>query len=83
MNDDKDANAVRVRPLTETQRKLVDFMKDFRRNNDYWPSRAEMSSYMNYASVNAIEDMIKALIKKGVIEITPGRARAIKIKETV
>ena len=43
------------------------------------PTRAEIASKMGFCSPNAAEDHLRALAKKGVIELVPGTSRGIRL----
>jgi repressor LexA len=43
------------------------------------PTRAEIARELGFKSANAAEEHLKALAKKGVIEILPGTSRGIKL----
>ena len=46
------------------------------------PTRAEIARSMGFRSVNAAEQHLRALEKKGVIEILSGASRGIRVKDT-
>src|SRR5699024_1639322 len=50
--------------------------------NGYPPTRAEIAKDLGFRSPNAAEDHLKALARKGAIEMIPGASRGIKIIET-
>ena len=43
------------------------------------PTRAEIARQLGFKSANAAEEHLKALARKGVIEILPGTSRGIKL----
>lgn len=43
------------------------------------PTRAEIASKMGFCSPNAAEDHLRALARKGVIELVPGTSRGIRL----
>ena len=43
------------------------------------PTRVEIAAELGFRSPNAAEDHLKALAKKGVIELVPGASRGIRI----
>ncbi|MEC7083117.1 MAG: transcriptional repressor LexA, partial [Pseudomonadota bacterium] len=43
------------------------------------PTRAEIARQLGFRSANAAEEHLKALARKGVIEILPGTSRGIKL----
>jgi repressor LexA len=47
----------------------------------YPPTRAEIARILGFKSANAAEEHIKALARKGAIEIIPGASRGIRLPE--
>ncbi len=45
------------------------------------PTRAEISQQLGFASANAAEEHLRALARKGYIELTPGTSRGIRIPQ--
>ncbi|GAC27535.1 repressor LexA [Glaciecola pallidula DSM 14239 = ACAM 615] len=43
------------------------------------PTRAEIARHLGFKSANAAEEHLKALAKKGVIDIIPGTSRGIRL----
>lgn len=43
------------------------------------PTRAEIATKMGFCSPNAAEDHLRALARKGVIELVPGTSRGIRV----
>ncbi|MEM7251130.1 MAG: transcriptional repressor LexA [Pseudomonadota bacterium] len=66
--------------LTERQQRVFDFIKDFIATEGMPPTRAEIASSLGFRSVNAAEDHLKALVRKGVLEIMPGTSRGIRLQ---
>jgi repressor LexA len=48
----------------------------------YPPTRAEIAERMGFKSVNAAEQHLRALEKKGAIEIAEGASRGIRLRDT-
>jgi repressor LexA len=46
------------------------------------PTRAEMARELGFRSANAAEEHLRALKRKGVIELLPGTSRGIRLLET-
>jgi hypothetical protein len=44
------------------------------------PTRSEIAQAMGYRSANAAEEMVRRLARKGVLELTPGVSRGIKVR---
>ena len=64
--------------LTKRQTEVLDVIKQNIEETGYPPTRAEIALALGFRSANAAEDHIKALAKKGAIEIVPGASRGIR-----
>lgn len=69
--------------LTPRQRQILDFIRDFVEESGMPPTRAEIALALGFKSANAAEDHLKALKRKGVIDLVPGTSRGIQLKDTV
>lgn len=69
--------------LTKRQSEILSFLKTWIEENGYPPTRAEIAKDLGFRSPNAAEDHLKALARKGAIEMIPGASRGIKIVETL
>ena len=67
--------------LTVRQRQILDLIRDFISETGMPPTRAEIAKELGFRSANAAEDHLKALARKGVIELFPGASRGIRIIE--
>jgi len=67
--------------LTTRQQQVLDLIKESIKETGFPPTRAELARTLGFKSPNAAEEHIKALAKKGAIEIMPGASRGIKIVE--
>ena len=47
------------------------------------PTRAEIAEQLGFRSVNAAEEHLRALQRKGAIELLPGTSRGIRIKDAI
>ncbi len=65
--------------LTPRQSEILDFIKRCLEDNGYPPTRAEIAQELGFKSPNAAEEHLKALARKGAIEMTPGASRGIRI----
>ena len=65
--------------LTSRQAEILDFIKRCLEDNGYPPTRAEIAQALGFKSPNAAEEHLKALARKGAIEMTPGASRGIRI----
>ncbi|HCR4040453.1 TPA: LexA family transcriptional regulator [Morganella morganii] len=71
-----------TKPLTQNQNRVFEFIKSFIADNQYPPTRAEIAEHMGYASPNAAEEHIKALVRKGVLHVARGISRGIRVCES-
>lgn len=67
--------------LTPRQEKVLQLIKNYSEETGYPPTRAEIARILGYKSANAAEEHIKALARKGAIEVIPGASRGIKLVE--
>ena len=70
---------VYMRPLTARQQEVLDLLKRHLETTGMPPTRAEISRELVFKSPNAAEEHLKALSRKGAIEIIPGASRGIRI----
>ena len=67
--------------LTERQQQILDLIRHALANTGFPPTRAEIAQTLGFKSANAAEDHLRALAKKGVIELTAGASRGIKLTD--
>lgn len=67
--------------LTPGQQRVLDLIKSQMEETGCPPTRAEIAKILGYRSANAAEEHIKALAKKGAIEIIEGASRGIRLPE--
>ncbi|WP_462382416.1 transcriptional repressor LexA [Pseudomonas sp. Marseille-QA0892] len=65
--------------LTPRQSEILTFIKRCIEDNGYPPTRAEIATKLGFKSPNAAEEHLKALARKGAIEMTPGASRGIRV----
>ncbi len=70
-----------LKPLTNRQQQIFDLIKDTICNTGMPPTRAEIAGFFGFKSANAAEEHLKALAKKGYIEMLPGTSRGIRLAE--
>ena len=68
-----------MRPVTVRQQEVLDLLKRHLETTGMPPTRAEISRELGFKSPNAAEEHLKALSRKGAIEIIPGASRGIRI----
>lgn len=65
--------------LTSRQHEVLAFIGHFKTLHGYPPTRADIAKHFGFKSVNAAEEHVKALVRKGAITLDRGRARGIGI----
>lgn len=68
--------------LTTRQAEVLDFIKSYIEETGYPPTRADIAKDLGFKSANASEEHLKALARKGAIEMIPGTSRGIKLPES-
>ena len=66
--------------LTPRQAEILAFIKRCLEDNGYPPTRAEIAQELGFKSPNAAEEHLKALARKGVIELVSGTSRGIRLR---
>ena len=67
--------------LTDRQQQILDLICQAIANTGFPPTRAELATVLGFKSANAAEDHLRALARKGVIELTAGASRGIRLTE--
>ena len=67
--------------LTKRQTEVLECIKRHIGETGYPPTRADIARDLGFKSANAAEEHLKALAKKGAIEIIPGTSRGIRVPE--
>ena len=67
--------------LTKRQAQVLDLIKQHIQDTGYPPTRADIASELGSRSANASEEHLKALARKGAIEMIPGTSRGIRLPE--
>ncbi|MCH1921178.1 transcriptional repressor LexA [Shewanella sp. A3A] len=70
-----------MRPLTPRQAQILELIKRNIAETGMPPTRAEIARRLGFKSANAAEEHLKALAKKGCIEIMPGTSRGIRLPQ--
>ena len=65
--------------LTERQNEILRLIRELTEVSGYPPTRAEIAQRMGFRSVNAAEQHLRALEKKGALEIASGASRGIRV----
>jgi len=67
--------------LTARQQEILSFVQEFIDEAGMPPTRAEIARALGFRSVNAAEEHLRALQRKGVIDLIPGASRGIQLKD--
>ncbi|MGK0500273.1 MAG: repressor LexA [Oceanicoccus sp.] len=67
--------------LTQRQSEVLSLIKNHIEETGYPPTRADIARELGFKSANAAEEHLKALARKGAIEMIPGASRGIRIPE--
>ncbi|WP_041639607.1 transcriptional repressor LexA [[Mannheimia] succiniciproducens] len=68
-----------IKALTARQQEVFNFLKHHIETTGMPPTRAEISRELGFRSPNAAEEYLKALARKGVVEILSGTSRGIRL----
>lgn len=68
-----------MKALTARQQQVYDLVRDHISQTGIPPTRAEIAASLGFRSPNAAEEHLKALARKGVIEIVSGASRGIRL----
>ncbi|MDH5545917.1 MAG: transcriptional repressor LexA [Gammaproteobacteria bacterium] len=67
--------------LTDRQALILDVIKEYIEDTGFPPTRAEIAEILGFRSPNAAEDHLRALERKGYVEILPGASRGLRLIE--
>jgi len=65
--------------LTKRQSQVLELIRNTIELSGMPPTRAEIANNLGFRSANAAEDHLRALARKGVIELRPGSSRGIRL----
>ncbi len=68
-----------AQPLTEIEKKILEFMVQYLRANTYQPSIREIGERFGVKSTKTVSEHLQALADKGYLERDPSRSRGVKI----
>ncbi|WP_437887364.1 transcriptional repressor LexA [Phytobacter sp. V91] len=68
-----------MKALTARQQEVFDLIRDRINQTGMPPTRAEIAQQLGFRSPNAAEEHLKALARKGVLEIVSGASRGIRL----
>ena len=68
--------------LTQRQHQVLDIIRQHIDDTGYPPTRADIARELGFKSANAAEEHLKALARKGAIEMVAGASRGIRLPES-
>ncbi|TVP90096.1 MAG: repressor LexA [Pseudomonadaceae bacterium] len=71
-----------MQKLTARQQQILAFIREYMEGNGYPPTRVDIARELGFRSPNAAEDHLRALARKGAIEMIPGASRGIRLPDT-
>ena len=72
-----------MRELTPRQKQILEMIQEFIGETGMPPTRAEIARELGFKSANAAEEHLRALQRKGVLELLPGASRGIQLKDSL
>ena len=66
-------------PLTSRQQAILEFIRSHLERHGFPPTRVEIAAHFGFRSPNAAEDHLRALERKGAIELSEGASRGIRL----
>jgi repressor LexA len=72
-----------MRELTPRQKQILEMIQEFIAVTGMPPTRAEIAGELGFKSANAAEEHLRALQRKGVLELLPGASRGIQLKDSL
>jgi len=72
-----------MRQLTPRQKEILNMIQEFIAEYGMPPTRADIARELGFKSSNAAEEHLRALQKKGVLELVPGASRGIQLKDSL
>lgn len=68
--------------LTARQQQVLDLIRQQIQHTGFPPTRAEIAQALGFRSANAAEDHLRALARKGAIQLIAGASRGIRLADT-
>ena len=69
-----------MRDLTARQQQILSLIQQHIADTGFPPTRAEIATQLGFRSPNAAEEHLKALARKGMIELASGSSRGIRLR---
>src|SRR5210317_2030171 len=67
--------------LTPRQSEVLNFIRNCLEDSGLPPTRAEIAAELGFRSANAAEEHLRALQRKGAIQLLPGASRGIQLAQ--
>jgi repressor LexA len=71
--------AMMPKPLTELERRVLDYIIEYLRRNTYQPSIREIGREFSIKSTKTVSELLQSLADKGWIERDPSRSRGVRL----
>src|SRR5215470_1893313 len=68
-------------PLTTRQQRVLDWIRRHLESTGMPPTRAEIAAGLGFRTASSAEDHLRALARKGVLLMTPGASRGLRLRE--
>ncbi len=72
-----------MKGLTPRQSQILHMIQEFIADYGMPPTRAEIARELGFKSANAAEEHLRALQRKGALELLPGASRGIQLKDSL
>src|SRR5664279_2266026 len=66
-------------PLTARQQQILDWIRAHLETTGMPPTRAEIAAGLGFRTASSAEDHLRALARKGALELTPGASRGMRL----
>ncbi len=67
--------------LTARQAEILELIRQYTAEAGHPPTRAEIARHLGFSSVNAADAHLRALQRKGALDLVPGASRGIRLKD--
>ena len=67
--------------LTPRQQQILDWIRSYLEANGRPPTRADIAAGLGFSTASSAEDHLRALEKKGALEMIPGASRGLRLKD--
>lgn len=69
--------------LTARQQEILDWIRRHLETTGMPPTRAEIAAGLGFRTASSAEDHLRALARKGALELLPGASRGLRLKEAM